>query len=350
MDDLHDRYERAARAFLGRHQGESADAPATTDVAEHVARAWQAVGLHASAPEVIAMRAHALARVHSPGSSQPAQSFNPARQRWLRNAMAACMMILLGTTWELSPFQFTPGTYRTGVGELRTIQLEDRSRMDLDAQTRVRVRFSPRARRVDLIDGQAQFSVAKDPQRPFTVHAGNHVIVAVGTSFSVEYVDQQIRVAMIEGRVLVKVETDKAAASQASAGQVASAGIAGARELVAGDALRVSADGTATFTADANVDAFIAWRQGKVVFDSEPLAEAVRRLNRYSQLQIEIMDPALADIRVGGVFEMGDSVEFTRALEATLPLTADYSSGNVIRLYRRYEAGRHEAGRYDGGG
>jgi transmembrane sensor len=65
------------------------------------------------------------------------------------------------------------------------------------------VRFTVDARTIELLDGQAQFSVAKDPARPFKVKAGAKTIVAVGTVFDVEYVDRQVQVAMVEGRVAV---------------------------------------------------------------------------------------------------------------------------------------------------
>jgi transmembrane sensor len=109
--------------------------------------------------------------------------------------------LLLGIAWQLSPYGYAPGRYHTGIGEQRVVDLEDDSRIVLDAATRLRVRFTSDARVVELQDGQAQFSVAKDPTRPFKVEAGGRTIVAVSTVFIVEYVDSQVRVAMMEGKV-----------------------------------------------------------------------------------------------------------------------------------------------------
>src|SRR3546814_13586908 len=59
-------------------------------------------------------------------------------------------------------------------------------------------------RQVELLAGRAKFDVAKDPQRPFTVAAGDKLVVAVGTSFSVELIDGQVRVILYEGQVEVR--------------------------------------------------------------------------------------------------------------------------------------------------
>ena len=49
------------------------------------------------------------------------------------------------------------------------------------------------------------------------------------------------------------------------------------------------------------------WREGKVIFRTEQLGDAVRRINRYSQIQIEIDDLSLASRPISGVFETGDT-------------------------------------------
>ena len=59
------------------------------------------------------------------------------------------------------------------------------------------------ARIIELKQGQAQFSVAKDPTRPFKVLVGDRTIVALGTVFTVDFTDRKIHVAMVEGRVAV---------------------------------------------------------------------------------------------------------------------------------------------------
>jgi transmembrane sensor len=192
------------------------------------------------------------------------------------------------------------------------------------------VRFSADARIVELLEGQAQFSVAKDPARPFKVQAGAKTIVAVGTVFDVDYVDSQVHVAMVEGRVAVLTQTNRGAAAAPPSDSRASD--LSPIELSAGEALLVGANGVATVLAHADVEAATAWRQGKVVFHDETMSDAVRRLNRYSRQQVVIDDLELGRMKVSGVFDSGDAQAFAEAIQAYLPVEADFSRASAIHL------------------
>ena len=230
---------------------------------------------------------------------------------------------MCGIIWQLSPYGYEPGYYKTGLGEQRVVDLPDHSHIALDARTRLRVKFSADARIVELLEGQAQFSVAKDPARPFKVEAGSKTIVAVGTVFDVEYVDSQVHVAMVEGKVAVL--------SQDQSGSVGSSNPSTPSpiELSAGEALSVRADGAATVLPMADIEAATAWRQGKVIFRDQTLAEAVRRLNRYSHQQVVVDDATLSQMKVSGVFEAGDAQAFAEAMQAYLSVIADSSQSTI---------------------
>jgi transmembrane sensor len=276
---------------------------------------------------LLALREQAIARARQASvrrwSLPGARSGNVGK--W---AAAAAILIVCGTIWQLSPYGYEPGYYKTSLGEQKVVELSDHSRIALDARTRLRVKFSADARIVELLEGQAQFSVAKDPARPFKVEAGSKTIVAVGTVFDVEYVDQQVHVAMVEGKVAVLSQGDQkiGAASDAKANEQT------LLELTAGEALSVRADGAATISPKADIEAATAWRQGKVIFRDQTLAEAVHRLNRYSRQQVVVDDPALAQMKVSGVFDSGDAQAFAEAMQAYLPVAADFSGSSVIHL------------------
>jgi transmembrane sensor len=317
--------------------------PAYADAVRRVEESWQAVGKHAASPELMAFREQAIARARR-ASARRWLHPSAVERRWRIAAAIAGVGVVLGIAVQLSPYGYRPGLYETGIGEQRVVQLADHSRIALDARTRLRVKFSDDARIVQLIDGQAQFSVAKDPGRPFKVEAGNHTIVAVGTVFTVEYVDHEMHVAMLEGRVAVlpqdslqQVERLKASErnpvkpkqEDVPEGNNRGNGIV---ELAAGEEMRVRQDGHTSVNLKADLEAATAWRQGKVIFRSESLGEAVRRVNRYSSLQLEVDDPALAGLKVSGVFESGDTQAFADAVESYLPVVADYSESGAIRL------------------
>jgi transmembrane sensor len=306
-----------------------ADCPEFADAFGRVQDSWDAVGRYATSPELMALREQAIARARQ--ASARRWSLPGARsRRFSAWATAAAVLVVCGVAWQLSPYGYEPNTYKTGLGEQKVVELPDHSHIALDAQTRLRVRFTPDARIVELLDGQAQFSVAKDPARPFKVQAGAKTIVAVGTVFDVEYVDQQVQVAMVEGRVVVLSQDPVSSAKVPAADPRASNRLP--IGLSAGEALQVRADGAAMVLPKADIEAATAWRQGKVIFRDRELAEAVHRLNRYSRTQVVIDDPALAQMRVSGVFESGDAQAFAEAMQAYLPVIVDNMNSSVIHL------------------
>jgi transmembrane sensor len=312
--------EEASTAFVQRLQGAwtehdqnalemrlSRD-PAYADAYRRVEESWGELDTYATTPEFIARREKTLVYARRASASRWLTNPSP-RRRWRLAALAAGVVVTLVMVWQFSPYGYRPGLYRTGIGEQRLVDLDDHSRIALDAKTRLQVRYSKDARVVELQEGQAQFSVAADPARPFKVQVGDRMIVALGTVFTVEYVDRKVHVAMMEGRVVV-----------------------GDAELTAGEELRVGHDGRATVTAGADLEAATAWREGKVIFRGEHLSDAVRRLNRYSRMQIEVQGAALAEREISGVFEAGDTQGFVKAVERYCPVTVEYAGTQTVRL------------------
>lgn len=291
---------------------------------QSVAGAWRALGRHAAAPELENFRREAVERVRRKDSADGRLS-KPG-MKW---AVAASLTLILSLTAALLLSLRSEIVYETGIGEQRIVELADRSRIALDAKTSVRVRFSGDSRVVKLLDGQAQFMVARDPRRPFRVDVGEHTITAVGTSFNVDHTDQGMQVAMVEGKVVVSVVRPRALDSRVAP---LLAALSESRDLVAGQVLRVDPDGQTQLLANADIAAAIAWRQGKIILTDTTLGEAVRRFNRYSRMQIAIDEPEIEALHVSGVFECGDTEAFIEAIQSSLPITAVPEGTDLMRL------------------
>lgn len=218
--------------------------------------------------------------------------------------------------------------YSTGIGEQRYVTLKDGSTVELNARSRLRVRFSDRERTVDLIEGQALFGIAKDPQRPFVVNSGTTRIRAVGTQFDVYRRASGTTVTVLEGRVAVSAPATpthevRDAASSKSAPHANGARDGGSRVkeprnhepimLSAGEQLVVKPSAQLA-PVPANLDAATAWTQRRLVFESSRLADVVEEFNRYNQRPLLVDDEALHEMRISGVYSSTDPASLLRFL------------------------------------
>jgi transmembrane sensor len=202
----------------------------------------------------------------------------------------------------------------TEIGEQRTLTLDDGSRVFMNTDTNVRVRYDDRERAVDLRRGEALFEVAKDARRPFIVSAGDRKVTALGTSFVVRRDAERVVVMLMEGKVTVT--ESPSAVSSAAASHPAGGDAVATHALVVGERLVLSAQRPPQVDRPS-LEVLTAWRRGRLEFDDVPLAEAVAEMNRYSPLKLRVERPDAAAILVKGAFRAGDTGSFAAAMEQT---------------------------------
>lgn len=276
-------------------------------------RVWQRFGAAATAPEFIEVRERALATYRKRNRARWAVRSGPRRAFW---GIAACLVLafVASVLW----LQSQPDIYRTAVGERRIVVLADGSRISLDAATRVDVRLEKDRRVLVLRQGRAKFDVAHDPARPFSVTAADKLVVATGTSFSVELLRRQMHVVLYEGQVAVLEQRDRGAMPV----PVALKGANGAADRLlkpGGELVSNLAQSTASVAA-TDVARSLSWEVGQLTFIDEPLASAVERVNRYSARRIELADPKAGALEINGVFNTGDVDAFVVGVRETLPV------------------------------
>lgn len=216
--------------------------------------------------------------------------------------------------------------------------LDDGTRAYLNTDTRLVVVKDPHRRGVSLETGEAMFDVAKDPHRPFVVSVGQQEVMALGTSFVVRRESAATSITLLEGKVAVS--SPDVVSSPESERTLRATRDAAAVPLVAAvsthDPVYTLAPGQRLILAENRqakldepaLEKITAWRRGEVVLDKTRLQDAANEMNRYSDVKLTVADPRVADIRVSGIFRVGDSVRFARAVSETyhLTLTSDESS------------------------
>lgn len=266
----------------------------------------------------------------------------PAREQrragsWIAIAVAACVLAATGSVlWYQQGHESQ--TLSTAVGQHRNARLADGSTVDLNTNSIVETRYTRAERAVHLKKGEALFTVAKNPERPFVVVAGDTRIRAVGTAFSVRaYDDGGVEVIVTEGRVEV---THPSADPDRDAGMTATRlpQPEPRRELATGQRFKLGEATPVATLSDTTVATALAWREGAVVFDGVPLSRAIEELNRYSDARLVVVDPSIQDVRVGGRFRTGDVDGFVAALTRAFPISTERTGDGLIYLRARGSA------------
>lgn len=192
-------------------------------------------------------------------------------------------------------------TLATAQGERGQWTLADGSTVELNTASRVEVAQHLRSRRLTLAEGEAVFQVAHAPwhalaprlERPFTVQAGALQVQDIGTVFHMHRhpaKDDATDVAVLQGRVRVHAGDHGGAPVELHAGQ------------------RLRADGRAPLAAPEptgdSAEAALAWREGRLVLDATPLADAVATMQRHRRAPITVADPQAAALRISGQFDL----------------------------------------------
>lgn len=220
----------------------------------------------------------------------------------------------------------------TRIGERRVLDLPDGSRVSMNTQTRLAARQDSSSRRVELLAGEATFEVAHDPSHPFIVRAAEKDIRAVGTVFTVRARSKDaVSVIVSEGRVAVTAASQP---KRSDFGAPQGTG-ASARLLSAGDRYDASrATVQTTRISSQGIADALAWQNGMIVFQGEPLTEALDEISRYTDVRFEIDDPMIGGMRVAGVFRVDDLQGFIAALQANLGVVATTRSDGTWTLSR----------------
>jgi len=181
----------------------------------------------------------------------------PTRRVWLGSAIAASLAFV-GGVWLWQSHSRDIYAVETAPGQMRTVELETGTRVDLAGGTTVRLdRKDPRYAVLDK--GQALFTVRHDAARPFHVEAGDATLVDLGTVFDVSRDGAHLSVGVAEGAVGYNPKGENL-------------------RLAPGD--RLVADAGNVTLGHVPAREVGEWREGRLTFDGTPLSEVAARLTR----------------------------------------------------------------------
>jgi len=273
------------------------------------------VDLDELVPELVA-----AGRVDVPAFAEPARKSRGLR--WIAATGLAVAVVSAAALWIGRGGH--PQTIATTLAQRRSFTLADGSHVELNANTSILVENGRAERRVRLADGEAFFEVSKDKSRPFIVDTPAGSVRVTGTRFDVRTEKtSELDVTVVEGSVQVRP------------GETANYQAPDPVILGPGDQLEAGSAGVRLSPLSAGaLDDALAWREGQIVFDGEPLSDALAYIARYHGKNITAT-PGAAVVKVGSRMRLDDLDGFFKDLERLLPqvrVTRDAGGGARVSL------------------
>lgn len=166
------------------------------------------------------------------------------------------------------------------LGSRTVLQLSDGTEVTLNYGSKIKYprNFTGDTREVTLI-GEGYFDVAHNPERPFIVKAAKLNVKALGTEFNVQaYPDNDvIETTLVEGKVVIeKTIIDEKFESVGA--------------MVPGQHVAYNLKSGKITSSKGGIDKYIAWKDGKLIFDNEPITQIAEKLGRMFNVDIEVAD------------------------------------------------------------
>lgn len=260
----------------------------------------------------------------------------PRRSRlwFLPSLLAAAAALVLVSVWERAPAPDS-SLGASAPSEPRRRILADGSTVELNRGAVVTTDFTAGERRATLVSGEALFDVAKDPGRPFVVHAGGVDVRAVGTAFSVRLEPGAVEVLVTAGRVAVAQPANPTALRSAPTGAIPpppSVVAAGHRATVT---LASSAPPAIVPVSAQAIARQLNWQPQLLDFSFAPLGVAVDEFNRRNRVQFVLADESLAAMPIVASIRSDNVEGFARFLSAAPGIEIERRSATEVVVRRR---------------
>jgi len=211
--------------------------------------------------------------------------------------LAICIMITGVLWWSVfRPVANSSGltsqptqgqNYHSPLGQRKKIDLADGSIVILNSNSTISIAFKNDKREVRL-NGDAFFQVAKDETKPFIVSEDNIAVTALGTEFYVhgrKDDESNLQVDLLEGKVKM-VDMSTTASLQAiilKPGESGRFGEHSSLEIVPFDSLHLR-----------------SWIKGRIYFNETPVVTALKQLESWYGIKIEVWNEELKKKAVNG--------------------------------------------------
>lgn len=163
------------------------------------------------------------------------------------------------------------------------------------------------------ITGEAYFEIAHDAARPFIVRKGEASVQVLGTHFNVNAYDDEpdMKITLLEGSVEVKSQASKVI-------------------IKPGEQAAMARDGALVINGNADLDAAVAWKNGRFKFNNADITTVMRQISRW--YNVDVAYQGKVPFHFGGELARNSSlVQIFKILEISgVKFTIDGNKVNVL--------------------
>ncbi|MDF0544890.1 FecR domain-containing protein [Sphingobium sp. H39-3-25] len=228
-------------------------------------------------------------------AQRPARHSRKLLRRSFLQGAAAAAAVALAVGIPLFNRYFEEERYTTTYGEKHTFALANGATVDLAPASQLRVK-GRHSDNLELVRGEAFFSVFHDPHRTLSIHAGDYTVADIGTRFAINLTGDALLVRVSEGHVSITRDGGRTPVT-----------------LSAGQQLLARRQGDVLDIAPLAPEDVGSWRQGRLSYDHTPLTVVLSDISRYSGQEI-IVDPSVRDMRFSGILIIGDGSQLLARL------------------------------------
>lgn len=197
------------------------------------------------------------------------------------------------------------------------IELPDGTQVWLNAASSLRfpTSFTGKERRVEIMNGEAYFEVAKNKKMPFIVRLNSAEIQVLGTHFNVmAYAEEAtVKTTLLEGSIKFV---------QQQRGLL----------LKPGEQIQLSKDGSTKIESDVDTDQVVAWKNGLFQFDNSDIETVMRQLSRWYDVSVVYSNTNIKHLFVGEMPRSSTLSEILKALELTSRIHFKIDGKKIIVL------------------
>lgn len=271
----------------------------------------------------------------SDSNSEHAQPKLLSRKLWAFLAGAAAIIAISGGIFHhvnTDTDVRAPSVRSFSYADADFYELEDGSTVDLNDGAEVTCKYTENRREFWIKSGEAYFTVAKDPDRPFDVYAGETKLRAIGTEFNVKYDGPSVEVLVTEGIVSLSVIEKKPNSGSNHSPHTATI----PKNLIQNQKAVVHRsdsvqNGYIIEEVDLEeVSQILLWKPVTFTFDSTPLSDVVKSFNKHNEEQLVILDPKIESLKIVATFRSNKLDGFINLLQATSNINAEKKGDQIL--------------------